>query len=78
LPELDEEDHEIINQFTVDGRICNIDDEIRVLNKGKQNIHFILANNMIVDNDKQKLNSYLPCIAWGNMAKQVSQLKVND
>ena len=33
---------------------------------------------MLVDNDAQKLNSYLPCIAWGNTAKLVSKLKVND
>lgn len=78
IPELDEEDHEIINQFVVDGRICKIDDSVRTLKNGKQNIHFILANNMLVDNDAQKLNSYLPCIAWGNTAKLVSKLKVND
>lgn len=78
LPELDENDHEITNNFTVDGRICKIDDSLRILNNGKQNIHFIIANNMVVDNDKQKLNSYLPCIAWGSTAKCISQLKVND
>ena len=76
-PELDKDDHEIINEFQVDGRICKIDG-LRTTKEGKQNIHFILANNLIIEESNHKLNSYLPCIAWGKLARQIAQLKVND
>lgn len=76
-PELDENDQEIVNQFFIDGRICKID-EIRTTKDGKQNIHFILANNLIIEESNQKLNSYLPCIAWGKLAKQIAKMSVND
>lgn len=70
-----EEDIEFENNFLVDGRICKLDD-LRMLNDGKCNIHFILANNIIQNG--HKLNSYLPCIAWGNCAKEISKLQKND
>lgn len=76
-PELDENDMEISNKFEVDGRICKID-EIRTTKDGKQNIHFTLANNLIIEETNQKLNSYLPCIAWGKLARKIAELKVND
>lgn len=76
-PELDENDCEIVNKFTIDGRICKMN-ELRTTNDGKHNIHFILANNLIIENSNQKLNSYLPCIAWGKLAREISNLKVND
>ena len=65
------------NDFVVDGRICKLD-KLRVLKSGKKNIHFILANNLEFGKNGQKLNSYLPCIAWGKVAKQVESMKVND
>ena len=64
------------NHFDIDGRICKIED-IRYTKDGKQNIHLILANNLILDESNQKLNSYLPCIAWGRVAKELSKLSVN-
>ena len=65
------------NHLDLDGRICKIE-PIRTTKSGKQNIHFLLANNLIIEETNQKLNSYLPCIAWGNVAKALSKLKVND
>lgn len=65
------------NRVIFDGRICKIDD-IRTLKDGKQNIHFVLANNIITKGNSQKLNSYIPCIAWGNTAKELSKAAVND
>ena len=65
------------NEFTITGRICKIE-SLRKLAGGKQNIHFIIANNLEVSNN-QKLNSYLPCIAWGKTAKDISSnFKIND
>ena len=75
--ELDENDQEILNEFIIDGRICKID-ELRSTKDGKSNIHFVIANNLIIEDSNQKLNSYLPCIAWGKLAKQSSQMHVND
>ena len=66
-----------VNHFNLDGRICKIEN-LRTTKEGKQNIHFLLANNVIIEDTNQKLNSYLPCIAWGNVAKALSKLKVND
>lgn len=71
LPETED-----INSLCMDGRICKIDD-IRKTRNGKTNIHLILANNLIVEETNQKLNSYLPCIAWGNVAKDLAKLSVN-
>lgn len=64
------------NAFTVDGRICKLN-EVRTLGNGKHNIQFILANNIYKDGG-MKLSSYLPCIAWGKLAYQISKLNVND
>lgn len=71
------QDAEVANHFDIDGRICKIED-MRFTRDGKQNIHLILANNLILDENNQKLNSYLPCIAWGRVAKELSKLSVND
>lgn len=71
------EDFEDTNELILDGRICKID-SIRTVSNGKSNIHFILANNLDIEDSNKKLNSYLPCIAWGTLAKQISLLNVND
>lgn len=73
----DKNEDDVINEFDIDGRICKIND-LRVLENGKSCIHFIIANNLNVSNDSQKLNSYLPCVAWGNEAKELSAKSVND
>lgn len=65
------------NTLILDGRICKIDD-IRILKNGKRNIHFTIANNLDVGENGKKLNSYLPCVAWGKCAKEISKLSVND
>lgn len=76
-PDLDETDHEYTNFLELDGRICKID-KLRVTKTKKKNIHFILANNLIVSDGAKKLNSYLPCIAWGDLAEELSKLGVNS
>ena len=63
------------NQFLVEGRICKLGEMLYFENE-KNNIHFILANNIV--QGQSKLNSYLPCVAWGKLAKQISKLKKND
>lgn len=76
-PSLNEKDQEDINKLVFDGRICKIG-ALRKCKNGKQNIHFIVANNMIVSDGKKKLNSYIPCIAWGQQAIELSKLAVNN
>lgn len=75
-PELNEDDQEDINSLDMDGRICKIE-PLRVTKSGKHNVHMILANNLIVSEGSKKLNSYIPCIAWGNEAIELSKLSVN-
>ena len=77
IPDLNENDQEDINSVEIDGRICKIE-PIRTTRSGKRNIHFILANNLIVSDGTKKLNSYIPCIAWGEVAEQISALSVNS
>lgn len=75
-PELNEEDQEDVNILELDGRICKIE-PLRITKNGKRNIHFILANNLIVSEGYKKLNSYIPCIAWGQEAIDLSKLSIN-
>lgn len=65
------------NCAKLDGTICKIE-PIRELSNGKKNIHFILANNLVVNNHNGRMNNYIPCIAWGKIARDASQLSVND
>ena len=64
------------NVVEVDGRICK-KDILRTTQSGKHNIHFILANNIITNETNQKLNSYLPVIAWGKIAKELAELPIS-
>lgn len=64
-----------LNDVTISGRICKMQ-ELRTFDSGKTNIHFILANNITTDNSTRKLNSYIPCMAWGQLAKDISKYKV--
>ena len=59
----EEDDSEYLNSVRIDGRICKLE-ELRTLSNGKSNIHFILANNLIIGESSQKLNSYIPCKYW--------------
>ena len=75
-PSTDLENYQdIINQVTVDGRICKVD-KLRTTKNGKNNFHFILANNII--SSDQKLNNYIPAVIWGKLAIENSGLQVND
>lgn len=64
------------NMCKLDGRICKVD-KVRKTNDGKISLHFILANNIVKGNN-QKLNSYIPCVLYGDKATKYSELKVND
>lgn len=63
------------NHYDIHGVICKTDG-LRTVSSGKQNIHFILANNIMSENSR--LNSYLPCVAWGNVAKGLSKCPVGQ
>jgi hypothetical protein len=67
--------HNPNNFFDIQGVICKTDD-LRTVSSGKQNIHFIVANNIISENSR--LNSYLPCVARGNVAKGLSKCPVGQ
>lgn len=72
----DEPSQEDANGAIIDGRICKIN-PLRKTKSGKQNIHFIIANNLHSQDNTKRLNSYIPCIAWGNVAKKIQNLSVN-
>ena len=66
----------------IDGRICKMDN-LNSTYKGKKYIHFILANNIYTTSsklDKQisKINSYIPCTAYGELAEEISNLNISD
>lgn len=64
------------NIVNMTGRICKLNN-LRTSKNGKHNIHFIIANNLLYNNDTKRLNSYIPCIAWGTLAKEIEKLSVN-
>ena len=71
-----DDDGEIINnKVELDGRICKLE-ELRTTISGKQNLHFIIANNIISGNNK--LNNYIPSVAWGKLALSLSNLKISE
>lgn len=72
-----EDEEEVNNSVTIDGRICKIN-ELRINKQGKHNLHFILANNILSTKGKKRLNCYIPCIVWGQLAKDMSELKISD
>lgn len=64
------------NRVSIDGRICKID-TLRQSKFGKYFIHFIIANNIFTSTGK-KINSYIPCTAYGQTALNLARHKVND
>lgn len=58
------------------GRICKMN-ELRKTRTNKNNVHFIVANNLTSGESGKRLNSYIPCIAWDNLAVELSKLPVN-
>ena len=77
IPSTDENDFEIINHFNIDGRICKTD-KIRQDRSGKDNYHFILANNIFTESRQSKIDTYLPCVCFGTLAKELSTLPVGS
>ena len=75
--EIEVETDDLTNIVKFDGRICR-KDNLRTTPKGKHYIHFIVANNIETETT-QKFNSYIPCVAWGKLAKCVNDtMKVGD
>ena len=68
--------NDIVNEVSIDGRICKID-QLRTTSSGKNNLHFILANN-IISSSNQKLNNYIPCVLWGRLAIDNADLQISD
>ena len=68
------DDEEIINKCTIDGCICK-KDKLRTLKNGKCCFHFTLANSIVANG--KKINSYIPCVIWGEEAK-VFDFNVGD
>lgn len=69
------ENEELSNEVNLDGRICKKGD-LRKTQAGKDVIDFIIANNLKSEN--QSLNCYIPCVAWGKLAKQISKMNIGD
>lgn len=67
------EDETILNSVELSGRICK-KNELRKTQLGKDVLDFIIANNLVTEN--QTLNCYIPCVAWGKLAKEISKLDV--
>ena len=77
LPSTDNENFEdITNHVRLDGRICKVD-ELRITKNGKANFHFVVANNIISSDGTQKLNNYIPCVAWGKLAYALKDIAVS-
>lgn len=64
------------NLVEIDGRICKIG-QLQKSKSGKEYLHFILANNIIIRDDK-KINNYISCTAYGELARKMAVLNVND
>ena len=63
------------NKAELNGRICKLN-PLRKTKSGKDVIDFILANNL--ESETQMLNCYIPCVAWGKLAKDIAQKNVGD
>lgn len=72
--DIPEEDYD--NRVELTGRICKLE-SLRYTKSRKRNIHFIVANNIVSKDSDKRLNSYIPCIAWGDVATKISKLSVS-
>lgn len=63
------------NKFVIDGSICK-KEELVTLSSGKEIIHFIVKNT--IQSGFSKLNSYLPCVAWGQVAKHIDKMDLHS
>lgn len=69
---------ETTNQFMIQGRVCKTN-PLHVTKSGKQNLQFILANNIVSESENvKKINNYIPIVCWGKNAELASSLHVND
>lgn len=68
-------EEDLINNVELVGRICK-SNGLRKTMAGKDVIDFILANNLVTET--QSLNCYIPCVAWGKMAKDISKMNIGD
>ena len=68
------EDLDIYNYFQIDGRVCKLD---KLRDNGNR-FQFILANNIILASNKQKLNNYLPVVLSGDLARTWQGLQISD
>lgn len=75
-PEFQPEDDTPVNKVFVTGRICKMN-PLRLTQNKRHNVHFILANNLEIKDPTKRLNSYIPCIAWGATAREIAELPVN-
>ena len=64
-----------INTVQIDGRICKIT-PLYTTHAGKDVFRFILANNIF--KGTHKINSYIPCTAYGELAKELSKHNISD
>lgn len=71
----DETETETTNTVELDGRICKLN-PLRKTQAGKDVIDFIIANNL--KSEDQSLNCYIPCVAWGKLAKEIATNMVGD
>lgn len=65
------------NSVMIDGRICK-KEKSRKTKNGDSSIHFILANNIYTDYANKKINSYIPCTAFGKLAKKINKMHISD
>lgn len=70
-------EQELINSFELDGRICKMD-QLRATKDGRKRMHITLANNIFSANNTQKLNNYIPIVAYDELAEKLAQLNISD
>lgn len=68
-------DQERLNDVIVSGHICKLG-ELTTLKNQKQLIRFVLANK--IEKGSSILTSYLHCVGFGVVAKELSECSVND
>lgn len=72
LPDVEIENNNLVD---ITGKICKLN-IARKTQSGKDVIDFIIANNLITES--QSLNCYIPCVAWGKLAKILSKYQLGD
>lgn len=73
--DLPEDQIDCNNFVDITGKICKLN-IARKTQSGKDVVDFIIANNLTTES--QSLNCYIPCVAWGKLAKALSKYKLGD